>query len=58
MKYGLTLRLSKRRNAMDNDEQTKAMNRIAAALEKIASELDHMNHDGITVWGGSTMEEN
>lgn len=36
----------------------KNVERIAIALEKIADELAHMNKEGITVWGGSTIEEN
>lgn len=43
---------------MDEFEKLKVIQRIANALEKIASELEKMNHDGVTVWGGSTMEEN
>lgn len=43
---------------MDEFEKFKTIQRIAVALEAIAAQLEHMNHDGITVWGGSTIEEN
>jgi hypothetical protein len=43
---------------MDEFEKIKTVKRIADALEAIAAELKEMNHEGITVWGGSTMEEN
>lgn len=34
------------------------LKKITAALERIATELEKMNKEGITVWGGSTIEEN
>lgn len=34
------------------------MDNVIAALEKIAAELERINKEGITVWGGSTLEEN
>lgn len=34
------------------------LTRIISALERIAAALEKMNHEGITVWGGSTIEEN
>lgn len=39
--------------------ETKApIVRAAEALERIADALEKLHHEGITVWGGSTMEEN
>ena len=35
-----------------------AIKRVADALERIAVALEKLNHEGVTVWGGSTMEEN
>lgn len=43
---------------MDGSESIKAVQRITVALEAIAAELEKMNKEGITVWGGSTIEEN
>lgn len=43
---------------MDEFEKIQTVKRIAEALESIATELRIMNIEGITVWGGSTMEEN
>lgn len=41
-----------------DEEQIKTIKRIAEALERIANAVEKMNGEGITVWGGSTMEEN
>lgn len=39
-------------------DEKQALLRIVDALEDIARELAKLNHEGVTVWGGSTMEEN
>jgi hypothetical protein len=43
---------------MDEFEKSRTVERIVLALERIGLELEKMNLDGITVWGGSTIEEN
>lgn len=43
---------------MDEFEKLKTIQRIAVALEAIAVELHTMNNEGLTIFGGSTMEEN
>lgn len=41
-----------------NEEERAILKKIADALETVAAELQRMNTEGITVWGGSTIEEN
>lgn len=41
-----------------DEEQLKLLTEMVMQMKRVADQLEYMNLNGVTVFGGSTMEEN